>query len=97
VYFGLFNNFIIFVCFSTAHSIKNFNFLDIATFKSITSDYLIFSFLYATAGFLLYGILPVIFSKIGLTNTEFTAKKREKLGRSLTTPLINEDDDRLSM
>ena len=47
-------------------------------FRSVTSNYLIDSFLYALAGFVLYGCMPLLFCKMGLTDEEYTQKKKEK-------------------
>jgi hypothetical protein len=45
----------------------------------VTADYVIFAFIYACAGFILYGLMPVLFSYIGLTDKEYIKRKKERM------------------
>lgn len=37
------------------------------------------STLYLMAGFILYGVMPLLYAQIGLTNNEYSRKKKERL------------------
>jgi hypothetical protein len=50
------------------------------------------SFLYAISGLICYGIIPVLCSKVGLTNTEYTQKKEERI-KKRDSKVIRDDDD----
>lgn len=56
--------------------------IDYVQFVSVTADYMIHSFIYALAGFLLYGIMPLLYSYMGLTDQDYGRKKKEKLRSS---------------
>lgn len=59
------------------------------SFEALTANYFIFSLFYAFSAYIGYGILPILFSKIGLTNNEYVNKKHELVKRKST--IINFD------
>lgn len=50
-------------------------------FEVLTANYFIYSSLYGISAYICYGLLPLLFSKIGLTNNEYTNKKIELVRR----------------
>lgn len=66
-----------------------FNFFKgFVTFENLTSDYFIFGFFYGISGVICYGYLPLLFSKMNLTNNEYISKKTELLRRKNSDDLI---------
>ncbi len=78
-------NFLIFLLYFIV-----FLYIEYVTYENLTSDFFIYSIFYGLSGVFCYGYLPLIFSKVNLTNNDYMKKKFELIIKRKNSGIIDD-------